>query len=200
MAARALVGAVIGFRGAIVAILLEAVTAIAAFAARIDEDFDAHHVARLEFVRPAADRFDAPDYLVTGHARIERAAPDIARAVEIRVADPAILDLDPYVAQTRFPALECDRPQRRLGGGRGITEALEHGIAPVSDIASEWSAGGALPLVVFAARRCRPRGDQADGLVRRPRSTSFSILALRRESSRASQPSCGSSLRYWFFS
>ena len=145
MAARALVGTVIGFRGAIVAILLEAVAAVAAFAARIDEDSDAHHVARLEFARPAADRLDAPDNLVTGHARIERTAPDIARAVEIRVADPAILDLDPYVARTRFPALEGDRPQRRLGGGRGITEALEHGIAPVSDIASRMERGRGAP-------------------------------------------------------
>lgn len=115
MAARAPVGAVVGFRVAVVAILLEALPAVAAFAAGIHEHAYADNVSRLEFAGPAADSLDAADDLMTGHAGIERAAPDLARAIEIRVADPAIFDLDPYVARTRLPARKAERCERGLG-------------------------------------------------------------------------------------
>src|ERR1700710_1878627 len=107
MQARGLfVFAVIGAGEADLAILLQAVTAVRAAAARIDHATHAGEVADLEAAYFSAHGRHAADDLVPGNHGVFRRAPLAARGVDVRMADTAIQDVDLDVVWARVAALE----------------------------------------------------------------------------------------------
>ena len=85
-AAEMLVLAVVGEGRAGRAVLLEALRAVVAGAAAVDEAADRGEVARLELRDARADSRDAAEDLVARHDRILREAPLVSGEVEIAVA------------------------------------------------------------------------------------------------------------------
>lgn len=115
------VGAVIGAdETGLLAILLLAVMAGGAVAAAVDHAADADQITDLVFGHGIADRSHAPDNLMAGNARIQRALPLAARGVEVGVADAAIEDVDRNIVGLRVAALERIGRERGLGRLGGI--------------------------------------------------------------------------------
>jgi hypothetical protein len=90
----------------VLAVLLLALFAVAAHAARVHEAADAREVALLELRHLGAHARDAADDLVAGHHRVDGAAPLVAHLVDVRVADAAVLNLDEHVARAHVAPVE----------------------------------------------------------------------------------------------
>ena len=122
-----LVGAVIGARRPGDAILLQALDAVLARAAGVDEAADAGEIAFLELRDLATDAADAADDLMSGNVRIDGVVPFVAGGMQVGMADAAIEDLDLDILRARIAALEGGERERRGGRLRGIAGAGEHG-------------------------------------------------------------------------
>src|SRR5690606_3614713 len=107
--ARTALDAVVGGGHAVDAILLLAFAAGRTLAAGIDEAADTDRIAHLETRHRAADRAHVTDDLVAGHHREDAATPCAACLVDVRMADPAVADLDLYIVRTRRAAFNRPR-------------------------------------------------------------------------------------------
>jgi hypothetical protein len=110
----------------ILAVLLLALAAVAADAARVHEAPNAREVSLLEARDLRADAPDAPDDLVAGHHRVRRVAPLVPRLMDVGVADAAVFDFDEHVPRPRLAPLERERRERRSLFARGIPFCLKH--------------------------------------------------------------------------
>src|SRR5690606_3825139 len=88
--------------------------------AGVDETAHAHRIAYLVAVRLCTDRRHAADDLVARHHRKDRAAPLVARQVDVGMADAAVEDVDLHVARAGHAAFDREGRQRRAGGLGGI--------------------------------------------------------------------------------
>src|SRR5690606_38902657 len=77
-----------------VAVVLQAVAALLALAAAVDDAAHAHQVAGLEAGDPGADLGHPADDLVSRHAGEQRAGPFRPHLVQVGVADAAVGDVD----------------------------------------------------------------------------------------------------------
>ena len=123
-----LVLAVVGEGRAGRAVLLEALRAVVAGAAAVDEAADRGEVASLELRDARADSRDAAEDLVARHDRILREAPLVSGEVEIAVADAAEEDVDLDIACGRLAALDRVRGEGR-GGRLGGVGAGGHAVS-----------------------------------------------------------------------
>src|ERR1700679_3110659 len=101
------------------AVLFQALAALRALMARIDEGADAHSVTDLILRHFAADRANHAGDLVTGNHWKDGTAPLIAGLMNIGMANAAILDVDSDVALPRHTAFEFIRSQCCFGGKSG---------------------------------------------------------------------------------
>jgi hypothetical protein len=89
--------------------LFETFVAVEAVAAGIDEAADPSQIALLELFDLAPHPRDTADDLVAGHDGVDCVPPLVAGEMHVRVADPAIENLDLHVLRPRLPALEAER-------------------------------------------------------------------------------------------
>ena len=108
--------AVIRTHEALGAVLLEPCLAVVALTTGIDEHADAHPVPGLERRDLRTDLADNAGDLVSGHHREDRGEPLLARLVDVRVADPGVLDVDEDITRTQLASLDGVRLER---GSRG---------------------------------------------------------------------------------
>ncbi|MFT3765446.1 MAG: hypothetical protein QM820_08030 [Minicystis sp.] len=118
--------AVVGPDPAVLAILLQALLAGRADAARVDQAADTGVVAGLELGHLGAHPLDAADDLVAWHHGIGGVRPLVADLMDVRVADSAVEDPDQDVVLARVAALEGEGPQRRGVVVRSIAFGLQH--------------------------------------------------------------------------
>ncbi len=109
---------IIGEHGALAAVLLQALLAGIAVPAGIHEAAHAHDVAGLEARDRATDLRDPADDFVARDHGVAAAAPFVADAVDVRVADAAIQHVHGHVVGPRIAAREGVGRQRRRGGDR----------------------------------------------------------------------------------
>lgn len=121
-----LLHAVIGAGKAVIAILLKALRAVRAFAAGIDEAAYAYSVADLEFLDVRADFFDVADDLMPRDHREDRAAPFVARLMDVGVAHAAEGDVDENVVRPRLSALQRMGAEGACGALRGVGFDVDH--------------------------------------------------------------------------
>ncbi len=119
----------------VLAILLLPVHATRADTARIHQATDPGQVAYSKFAYLSAGLDDTPDDLMAGNHGINRTAPLVADLVDIRMADPAILNLDDNVGWTGCAPVKRKRLQSRLGMLGGVTPRIQHGYSPHSGMA-----------------------------------------------------------------
>jgi hypothetical protein len=100
------------------AAILESFSAVCARAARIHHAANARKLPDLESGCLHADLHYAPYDLVSGHERIVLRPPFSPHGMDVRVADPAIEDLETHVARSHFAALQ-DPGFERFGGTIG---------------------------------------------------------------------------------
>jgi hypothetical protein len=92
-------------------------------------------ITDLEWGHVGAELHDPPDDLVARHDPVLRAAPVVADAVEVRVANPAVLDVDDDVVGTRAATDEGERQRGDLR--KGLLRSLEQkGVARPASSAS----------------------------------------------------------------
>lgn len=97
-----------------------------AFTAGIHHATDSGQIALFEFLYARTGFGHSADDFVSGHARIGRAAPFIARLMHIRVANAAIQDLNLNLLRVRITVGEGERDKRRIGGVSGVGFGLAH--------------------------------------------------------------------------
>ena len=118
----------VGEGGAFFAVLLQAPFAGGALLAGIDHAADTDPVPGPEAGDGRAHLDHPADHLVAGHDRVGSPAPVVAGGVQIRVADPAVQDLDHHVVGPRVAALEAEGGQAFFGGLRGVANHVRgHG-------------------------------------------------------------------------
>jgi len=93
-AGAAAVDGVVRRGGSAGAVVLQAIAALRALPAGVDQAADPHTVADGVLGHLGPDLDHRADDLVTGDGRVGRAVPVVARGVQIGVADAAVLDLD----------------------------------------------------------------------------------------------------------
>ena len=125
--ARAALPAVVGHGAAFDAILLEVGLAGLTAPAGVDHAADAGEVADLQLADVPADGRDAPDDLVARHHGVDGAAPVVAGLVEVRMAHPAVQDVDGDVVRAGVAPLDGEGGDRRIGRLRRIGFDLGHG-------------------------------------------------------------------------
>ena len=106
-------------------VLLEPLTAVRARPIRIHHASHAHDVPDLESGDGRADLGDAADNLVPWHARVDgghHVRPFVPDVVQVRVADPAVENVDLDVARRHATTLDVHRRdwRRRRRGSVGL--------------------------------------------------------------------------------
>src|SRR6266849_2032293 len=89
-----------------VAVLLQSFFAAWTAPARIHHATDRGQIALLELLPLAPHLAHASDDLMTGHARVNGAAPFVSGDMQVRVTDPAEKDLNLYVPRRWITPLE----------------------------------------------------------------------------------------------
>ena len=79
--------------------------------AAVDHAANTGEIADLEAGHLATNRRHTPDDFMTRDAGIERIRPFVARLVQIRMAYPAVENLDDDILRTRIATLEIKRRQ-----------------------------------------------------------------------------------------
>src|SRR5271155_5606845 len=101
-----LLNGVVSPYGSVNTILLKALFALLACAARIDKAANANLVANLELRDLTADRCHSPGNFMAGNRGEDRAAPLVARLVNVRVAYATILNLDSNILLAQIAAFK----------------------------------------------------------------------------------------------
>src|SRR5690606_658068 len=107
---------VVGREAAVLAILLEPIRASCTVPAAVEHAADAHGIADPEALDLGTDRAHLADDLVSGHARIAGSGPFGAHGVQVRVANPAVGNVDLHIARTRQASLDVHRFKRPVAG------------------------------------------------------------------------------------
>lgn len=95
--------------------------------ARIDHATDRRQIALFEFLYLAPNLDHAPNDLMTGHARVSRAAaPFISHDMQVRVTNPAEKNFNLHIRRRRITPLEREWFQRLVGRMGGITFGRKH--------------------------------------------------------------------------
>src|SRR5690606_11408952 len=115
-----------------VAVVLQAVAALLALAAAVDDAAHAHQVAGPEAGDPGADLGHPADNLASRHAGEQRAGPFRPHLVQVGVAHAAVGDVDAHVLRAGGTAGDVERHQRLIAGV-GAPGFDGHGRTPVGD-------------------------------------------------------------------
>ena len=97
--------------------------------ARIHHATDPCQIAFFELLHLAPHLDHPSDDLMTGHARVSRAAPFISGDVQVRVTNPAEKDFNLHIPRRWITTLECEWFQRLVGRVRGITFGRKHRVS-----------------------------------------------------------------------
>ena len=111
-------GGIVSAGPPVLAIVLQPFAARGAMAAAVDQTAHTDDVTHREARDPGADCGDLADDLVARNAGIARAAPFVARGMQVGMAHPAIADRDRHVVRAGGAAFDGHRGQRLVGRGR----------------------------------------------------------------------------------
>jgi hypothetical protein len=109
------VGAVVSEHQLVLTILFLVVPAVGTGAARIDHAPHRGEIPGLESGDARSHRHDSSHHLMSGNDGVDGSLPLAANGVQIRVADPAVKNLEVDVVGERDSALEVERNQRGRG-------------------------------------------------------------------------------------
>ncbi|MNK68775.1 hypothetical protein D3C87_881510 [compost metagenome] len=118
--------AIVGPGRAALAELLFACLAGLALPAGIHQAAHADRIADLPLRHRRPDAGNRPHDLVAGHHGVARAAPLVLHLMQVRVADPAVPDVDQHVVGAGLPPLDDGRSQGSLRFGGRIGGSRNH--------------------------------------------------------------------------
>ena len=119
-----LVFAIVGRRPAVVAILFQPIVARDAMTAAVHEAADAHEVSDLVFRYANSDSGYPSDDFMSRDEGILRAAPFVARGMNVRMADAAIEDVDDDIFGPGFAPFEAERGEVAIGRMGCVAESF----------------------------------------------------------------------------